>query len=115
MKIRPLHDVLVVEIEKRPEVTASGIIIPATAIERKCIGRVVAAGPGKWKWNSRTDEEWFQATEVQVGERVVFHRANLETQQGKQLCWTVGDDIGVIHETDVLLVIPEGDESRIEL
>jgi len=47
MKIRPLHDrVLVTRIDEE-EKTAGGIIIPDTAKEKPQEGRVVAAGPGK--------------------------------------------------------------------
>jgi chaperonin GroES len=47
MKIKPLHDrVLVLRIEEE-EKTKGGIIIPDTAKEKPQEGRVVAVGPGK--------------------------------------------------------------------
>jgi chaperonin GroES len=47
MKIKPLHDrVLVLRIEEE-EKTTGGIIIPDTAKEKPQEGRVVAMGPGK--------------------------------------------------------------------
>lgn len=113
MRIRPLHDVLIVELEEPPSETKSGIIIPDSAPKRLQVGRVVRAGPGIWKWNSRTGEEWFQKTVVTIGDRVVFLTANLETKQGRQLCYALGDGLGLIRENDILLVIPKGEDVEV--
>ena len=53
MKIRPLHDrVLVVGIEGK-EKTTGGIIIPDTAKEKPQEGKIAAVGPGKWDENGK--------------------------------------------------------------
>jgi chaperonin GroES len=67
MKIRPLHDrVLVVGIEEK-EKTTGGIIIPDTAKEKPQEGKVVAVGPGKWDENGKRIP-----LQVKKADRVLF-------------------------------------------
>ncbi len=47
MKIRPLHDRVIVQRIAEEEVTKGGIIIPDTAKEKPQEGKVIAVGPGK--------------------------------------------------------------------
>lgn len=48
MKLKPLHDYVLVEPIKQEEVTKGGIIIPETAREERAVkGKVIAVGPGK--------------------------------------------------------------------
>ncbi len=48
MKIKPLHDYVLVEPIKQKEVTKGGIIIPETAREERAVkGKIIAVGPGK--------------------------------------------------------------------
>ncbi|MGE4554042.1 MAG: co-chaperone GroES [Desulfovibrionaceae bacterium] len=47
MKLKPLHDRVLVKRLEMEEKTAGGIIIPDTAKEKPQKGEVVAAGPGK--------------------------------------------------------------------
>lgn len=115
MRVKPLHDVVIVELEEPPSVTRGGIILPDSVPKPLKVGRVLAVGPGVWKWNSRTGEEWFQKTIVQPGERAVFLTANLETGQGKQLCWALGDGLGLIRENDILFIIPEGEDIEVAI
>ncbi len=67
MKVRPLHDrVLLKRIEEK-EVIKGGIIIPDTAKEKPMEGEVVAAGPGKVK-----DDGKRAPMDVKAGDRVLF-------------------------------------------
>ncbi len=67
MKVRPLHDrVLVKRIEEK-EVVKGGIIIPDTAKEKPMEGEVVAVGPGKM-----SEEGKRTALDVKPGDRVLF-------------------------------------------
>jgi len=67
MKVKPLHDrVLVKRIEEK-EVVKGGIIIPDTAKEKPMEGEVIAAGPGKV-----TDSGNRAALEVKAGDRILF-------------------------------------------
>ncbi|MGH7511137.1 MAG: co-chaperone GroES [Gemmatimonadales bacterium] len=47
MKIRPLHDRIVVKREEEKEVKKGGIIVPDTAKEKPQEGKVIAVGSGK--------------------------------------------------------------------
>ena len=47
MKVRPLHDRLVVKRLEEEEQTKGGIIIPDTAKEKPIEGKVIAVGKGK--------------------------------------------------------------------
>ena len=53
MKIRPLHDRVLVEPRKEDEVKKGGIIIPDTAKEKPQEGKVIAVGPGKYDNNGK--------------------------------------------------------------
>jgi chaperonin GroES len=68
MKIRPLHDrVLVKRLEPKEETSSGGIIIPDTAKEKPQEGEVVAAGPGK-----SLEDGKIQAMNVKVGDKILF-------------------------------------------
>jgi chaperonin GroES len=67
MKVRPMHDRLLVERIEQGEVLQGGIIIPDTAKEKPQEGRVVAAGTGKV-----TEEGKRLALDVKVGDRILF-------------------------------------------
>ena len=47
MKLRPLHDRVIVKRLEEERKTASGIVIPDTAAEKPDQGEVIAVGPGK--------------------------------------------------------------------
>jgi chaperonin GroES len=67
MKIRPLHDRILVERLEEREVKRGSIIIPDTAKEKPQEGKVIAVGTGKV-----TDEGKRLALDVKVGDRVLF-------------------------------------------
>jgi chaperonin GroES len=67
MKIRPMHDRLLVERIEEQEVRQGGIIIPDTAKEKPQEGRVVAAGNGKLD-----DQGKRVPLDVKVGDRILF-------------------------------------------
>ena len=53
MKIRPLHDRVIVKRLDQERKTASGIVIPDTAAEKPDQGEIVAVGPGKRDENGK--------------------------------------------------------------
>ncbi|MBN1848661.1 MAG: co-chaperone GroES [Deltaproteobacteria bacterium] len=67
MKVRPLHDRVIVKRIQEEEKTKGGIIIPDTAKEKPSEGKVMAVGNGKILDNGKS-----QALEVKVGDRVLF-------------------------------------------
>jgi chaperonin GroES len=94
MKIRPLHDRVIVKRLEEVRTTASGIVIPDTATEKPDQGEVVAVGPGK-----KDDNGKVIALDVKVGEKVLF---------GKYAGQTVkvgGDELLVMREEDLMGVV----------
>jgi chaperonin GroES len=67
MKIRPLHDRLLVERVEEREVRKGGIIIPDTAKEKPQEGMVIAAGAGKV-----TEDGKKLPMDVKAGDRILF-------------------------------------------
>ena len=67
MKIRPLHDRILVKREEEKEMKKGGIIIPDTAKEKPQEGEVVAIGPGR-----RNEEGKRIDMEVKKGDRVLI-------------------------------------------
>jgi len=67
MKIKPLHDRVIVKRIAEEETTKGGIIIPDTAKEKPVEGKVVAVGDGKI-----TDDGKKQPLEVKKGDKILF-------------------------------------------
>jgi chaperonin GroES len=67
MKLRPLHDRILVKRVEEKETVKGGIIIPDTAKEKPQEGEVVAVGNGK-----KTDDGKVIALDVKVGDRILF-------------------------------------------
>ena len=67
MKLRPLHDRILVKRVEEKETVKGGIIIPDSAKEKPQEGEVVAVGNGK-----KTDDGKVIALDVKVGDRILF-------------------------------------------
>jgi chaperonin GroES len=67
MKIRPLHDRVLVKRLEEEKTSAGGIVIPDSAAEKPIKGEVVAVGNGKVLENGSV-----RALDVKVGEKVLF-------------------------------------------
>ena len=67
MKIRPLHDRVIVKRMEEERTTPGGIVIPDAATEKPIKGEVIAAGNGKILENGDT-----RALDVKVGDKVLF-------------------------------------------
>jgi len=94
MKIRPLHDRVIVKRLDEERKSAGGIVIPDTAAEKPDQGEVVAVGKGK-----KTDEGKIIALDVKVGDRVLFGKYSGQTVKVK------GDELLVMREEDIMGVI----------
>jgi chaperonin GroES len=94
MKIRPLHDRVIVKRIDEERKTASGIVIPDTAAEKPDQGEVLAVGKGK-----KTDEGKLIALDVKVGDKVLFGKYSGQTVKVK------GDELLVMREEDIMGVI----------
>src|SRR3979411_431575 len=94
MKIRPLHDRVIVKRLEEERKTASGIVIPDTAAEKPDQGEVLAVGPGK-----KNEDGKLLPVDVKVGDKVLF---------GKYAGSTVkvdGDELLVMREEDIMAVV----------
>ena len=67
MKIRPLHDRVIVKRIEEEKKSAGGIVIPDTAAEKPDQGEIVAVGKGK-----KDDNGKLIPIDVKVGDRVLF-------------------------------------------
>ena len=67
MKVRPLHDRIMVERLEEQEVRLGGIIIPDTAKEKPQEGKVIAVGSGKVGDNGKKIP-----LDVKAGDKILF-------------------------------------------
>ena len=94
MKIRPLHDRVIVKRLEEERKTASGIVIPDTATEKPDQGEIVAVGPGK-----RDESGKLIAMDVKVGDRVLFGK------YAGQSVKVEGQELLVMREEDIMGVV----------
>jgi chaperonin GroES len=94
MKMRPLHDRILVKRVEEENKTKGGIIIPDTAKEKPQEGKVIAVGSGRV-----TDDGKVVALEVKKGDRVLFGKYSGSEVQIE------GEEHLIIREEDVLAVI----------
>ncbi|MCD2449985.1 MAG: co-chaperone GroES [Methylicorpusculum sp.] len=90
MKIRPLHDRVVVKRVEEETTTAGGIVLPGSAAEKPSQGEVLAVGQGK-----ALDNGTVRALEVKVGDKVLFgkYSGNEVKVDGEELIIMREDDI----------------------
>ena len=94
MKIRPLHDRVVVKRQAEETKSAGGIVIPDSATEKPAQGEIVAVGNGKI-----TDSGDVRALDVKVGDKVMFGKyAGTEIKVD-------GEELLVMKEEDIMAVI----------
>jgi len=94
MKIRPLHDRVVVTRYEEDRTSPGGIVIPDTAAEKPIQGKVVAVGNGKL-----LDSGEVRALGVKEGDRVLFGKYS-----GTEVKID-GTDYLVLREDDIMGVI----------
>ncbi len=95
MKIKPLHDrILVKRTEEEEEEKKGGIIIPDTAKEKPQEGEIVAVGSGKI-----TEDGKKQPLEVKKGDKVLFSKyagTEVNVQDQEMLMMREDDILGII-------------------
>ena len=94
VRIRPLHDRVIVQRLEEGEQKVGGIIIPDTAKEKPQEGEVLAAGPG-----ARDDSGQLQPLDVRVGDRILFGKWS-----GTEIKLN-GEDLLIMKESDVMGVV----------
>jgi chaperonin GroES len=94
MKVRPLHDRLLVKRLEEEEKTKGGIIIPDTAKEKPQEGKVIAVGGGKVNEEGKTIP-----MDVKKGDRILFGKYS-----GTEVTLD-GEEHLIIREDDVLGIL----------
>jgi len=94
MKIRPLHDRVVIRRTEEERTSPGGIVIPDTAAEKPIRGEVVAVGNGKILENGEV-----RALDLKKGDQVLFGKySGTEVKVD-------GEELLVMREDDVMAVI----------
>jgi chaperonin GroES len=94
VKLKPLHDRVLIKRIEGTETTKGGIIIPDAAKEKPQEGEVVAVGAGK-----RDDEGKIHPLEVKSGDRVLFGKYS-----GSEVK-IEGDEFVILREDEILGII----------
>lgn len=94
MKIRPLHDRVIVRRLEEERKTAGGIVIPDTAAEKPIRGEIIAVGNGKILENGDV-----RPLDVKVGNKVLFGKYS-----GTEVKID-GEELLVMREDDIVAVL----------
>jgi chaperonin GroES len=94
MKVRPLHDRIIVKRLEGETLTKGGIIIPDSAKEKPIEGRVLAVGNGK-----RLEDGSVRPLDVKEGDRILFGKYS-----GTEIK-VDGEEHLILREDDVLAVV----------
>ena len=94
MKIRPLHDRVIVKRVEEERTSPGGIVIPDTAAEKPVQGKIVAVGKGKILEDGKV-----RPVDVKVGDKILFGKySGTEVKVD-------GEELVVMREEDVMAVI----------
>jgi chaperonin GroES len=94
MKIRPLHDRVIVKRLDEDRTSPGGIVIPDTAAEKPVQGKIVAVGKGKILEDGNV-----RPLDVKVGDKILFGKYS-----GTEVKLD-GEELVVMREEDVMAVI----------
>jgi chaperonin GroES len=94
MKIRPLHDRVMVKRLEEERTSPGGIVIPDTAAEKPVQGKIIAVGKGKILEDGKV-----RPLDVKVGDKILFGKySGTEVKVD-------GEELVVMREEDVMAVI----------
>ena len=94
MKIRPVHDRVIVKRLEEDRISPGGIVIPDTAAEKPVRGKVIAIGKGRILDNGQV-----RPCDIEVGDKILFGKYS-----GAEVKFE-GDELVVMREEDVMAVI----------
>jgi chaperonin GroES len=109
MKLRPLHDHVIVEPAFGPSQTKGGILLPDTAQEKPLEGKVVAVGPGYRGKDGKVTE-----LAVKAGDRVVYGKwstTEIAVEDKEYLVIKESDILGVVEGQGKLSVRARGEST----
>ncbi len=94
MKLRPLHDRVIVKRMEEERMSAGGIVIPDSATEKPIKGEIIAVGAGKILENGNV-----RALAVKAGDKVMFGKySGTEVKVD-------GEELLVMREEDLIAII----------
>ena len=97
MDLQPLGDRIIVEALEEEATTASGIVLPDTAVEKPQRGRVLAVGPG-----GRDEDGEYIPMDLVVGDEIIYSKyGGTEVKVG-------ADEYLILRESDVLAKVVAG-------
>ena len=96
MKIRPLHDRVIIRRTEEERTSPGGIVIPDAAAEKPIKGEVIAVGNGKLLDNGE-----IRALDLKAGDKVLFGKYS-----GTEVK-VEGEEVVVMREDDVMAVIED--------
>ena len=96
MKLRPLHDRVIVKRLEEEKVSAGGIVIPDNAAEKPIRGKILAVGNGKILDSGDT-----RGLDVEVGDTVLFGKYS-----GTEVKID-GEELLVMREDDIMAIIED--------
>ena len=94
MKLRPLHDRVIIKRMDEQRKTTSGIVLPENAAEKPDQGEVLATGLGKIN-----DEGKLIALTVKPGDKVLFGKYSGQTTK------IDGEEVLVMREDDIMAIV----------
>ncbi|HEY7772392.1 MAG TPA: co-chaperone GroES [Marinagarivorans sp.] len=95
MKIRPLHDRVVVRRKEEEKMSSGGIVLPGSAKEKPNQGEIIAVGSGRVLDSGET-----RPLDVKVGDTVVFGK-----YAGTDTIEVDGEELIIISESDIKAVV----------
>ena len=94
MKIRPLHDRVIIKRTEGERTSPGGIVIPDSATEKPIKGKVIAVGKGRILENGQV-----RALDLKAGDKVLFGKySGTEVKVD-------GEELLVMKEDDIMAVI----------
>ncbi|GAB3216014.1 co-chaperone GroES [Pseudaeromonas pectinilytica] len=95
MKIRPLHDRVIIKRTEVESKSAGGIVLTGSAAQKSTRGEVLAVGTGRI-----LDSGEVKPMAVKVGDQVIFNEGyNVKTEK------LDGQDVLILSETDILAIV----------
>ncbi|KFZ30505.1 molecular chaperone GroES [Pseudidiomarina salinarum] len=95
MKLRPLHDRVIIKRSEAETKSAGGIVLTGSAAEKSTRGEIVAVGNGRILDNGDV-----KALEVKVGDKVLFNESyGVKTQKIE------GEEYLIMSESDILAIV----------
>ncbi len=95
MKIRPLHDRVIIKRTEVESKSAGGIVLTGSAARKSTRGEVLAVGTGRI-----LDSGEVKPMAVKVGDQVIFNEGyNVKTEK------LDGQDVLILSETDILAIV----------